>query len=236
MSGRSILSRYHPGKYTDEQFSIDKRIFKYAVFASFALVSLIWLIKLFELEYGYDFSDWGVVPLTFKGLKGVVISPLIHKDINHLIANSFPLIILSFSLFFFYRKYAYPIFVLIYLFTGLLVWFGGREATHIGASGVIYGLAAFLFVSGVISYNTRLLTISLIVTLLYGSMIWGILPLKAEVSWESHLWGGISGAVLAFLFRNSAPGNQTEEVNAEEEDNNGPEYWNVEDEDKTTTD
>jgi len=78
---------------------------------------------------------------------------------------------------------------------------GGREAYHIGASGIVYGLAAFHFVSGVIRNDLRLLTISAVVVFLYGGMIWGMFPIKPEISWESHLWGGISGILLAFYYR-----------------------------------
>ena len=89
---------------------------------------------------------------------------------------------------------------------------------HIGASGLIYGLAAFLFTSGIISLNVRLLTISLIVALVYGGMFWGIFPFKPEISWESHLWGGISGLGLAFFYRNSVPVDHMEEEVEEDEE------------------
>ena len=205
MPGRSLLSRYHPGSYSEEQFLLEKRIFGHSIFVSGAWVVVLWLAKLFELEFEFDFSIFGILPRELIGLRGIIFSPLIHANIEHLGANSLPLFVLSFSLFFFYRKSAYAIFTLIYLFAGVFVWIGGREALHIGASGVIYGLAAFLFLSGVISHNIRLLTISLIVTFLYGSMFWGIFPLKPEISWESHLWGGLSGFMLAWLYRKSAP-------------------------------
>ena len=205
MSGRSLLSRYHPGSYSEEQFQIEKRILGHSVFVSTLLVIVLWLVKLFEIEFGFDFSIFGILPRELTGLRGIVFSPLIHSNIEHLAANSLPLLVLNFSLFFFYRKSSYAIFLLTYLFSGVFVWIGGREALHIGASGIIYGLAAFLFLSGVISHNIRLLTISLIVIFLYGSMFWGIFPLKPEISWESHLWGGLSGFVLAWLYRKSAP-------------------------------
>jgi membrane associated rhomboid family serine protease len=91
---------------------------------------------------------------------------------------------------------------------------------HIGVSGIIYGLAAFLFLSGIISHNIRLLTISLIVALIYGGMFWGIFPIKPEISWESHLWGGVSGFGLALLFRKSAPAEQLFEEDPETDEDN----------------
>jgi len=215
----SILSRYHPVKDSEEQSAIEKRIAWYSFVITFAFVVGLWLIKLVEYEYSLDFSGWGIYPREIDGLWGILFSPLIHGNFAHLAANTIPMFVLMFSLFFFYRKSSALIFVLIYLSTGLFVWLGGREAWHIGASGLIYGLAAFLFLSGVLSSNVRLLTISLVVALLYGGLIWGIFPIKPEISWESHLWGALSGLALAVLFRKSAPSKpeeQEEEDDAEE--------------------
>lgn len=200
-----LLSRYYSGGYSEEQYNLEKRIVRHSLFVSGLFVVVLWLVKLFEIEFNLDFSNLGVLPLSVKGLRGILFSPLIHANFDHLIANTLPIFILTFSLFFFYRKSSYTIFILIYLLSGLFVWLGGREALHIGVSGVIYGLAAFLFLSGIISFNIRLLTISLVVSLVYGGMFWGIFPIKPEISWESHLWGGISGFGLAIFFRKSIP-------------------------------
>jgi len=213
-----LLSRYNPANYSEEQYDTDKRIVRHALFVSGLFVVVLWLVKLFETEYGLDFSNWGILPLESKGLRGIIFSPLIHSNFEHLAANTLPLFILTFSLFFFYRKSSYTIFILIYLLSGFFVWLDGREALHIGASGIIYGLAAFLFLSGILSYNVRLLTISLIVALVYGYMFWGIFPLKPEISWESHLWGGVSGFGLALLFRKSVPADLIDEEDGEDEE------------------
>ena len=230
-----LLSRYRSGNYSEEQYNLEKRIVRHSLFISGSFVVVLWLIKLFEFEFDLDFSAWGVLPHDIKGLRGIIFSPLIHASFNHLIANTLPLLILSFSLFFFYRKSSYTIFGLIYLFSGIFVWLVGREALHIGASGLIYGLAAFLFTSGVISYNIRLLTIALIVALVYGGMFWGIFPFKPEISWESHLWGGISGLGLAFFFRKPIPVDYPEEEVEEDEEieYSIPENENEQEEDST---
>jgi membrane associated rhomboid family serine protease len=214
-----LLSRYYSGGYSEEQYNLEKRIVRHSLFVSGSFVVVLWLVKLFEVEFDLDFSTWGILPLSVKGLRGILFSPLIHANFDHLIANTLPAFILTFSLFFFYRKSSYTIFILIYLLSGVFVWLGGREALHIGASGVIYGLAAFLFLSGIISFNIRLLTISMIVSLVYGGMFWGIFPIKPEISWESHLWGGISGFVLAIFFRKSIPYDHIE-IEDEEIDEN----------------
>jgi len=219
-----LLSRYHPGGYSEEQYTIEKRIVKHSLFIPAMIVAVMWFVKLFEFEFQLDFSTWGILPHAFKGLRGIIFSPVIHASFEHLSANTIPLFILTFSLFFFYRKSAYTIFVLIYLLSGLFVWLGGREALHIGVSGVIYGLAAFLFLSGIISFNIRLLTISLVVSLIYGGLFWGIFPAKPEISWESHLWGGVSGLGLAWFFRHSAPVELAEDETEEDEDHDDINY------------
>jgi membrane associated rhomboid family serine protease len=213
-----LLSRYYPGNYSDDQFQLEKRIFRHSLFVCCSLVVILWLVKFFEIEFQLDFSTWGILPLSAKGLRGILCAPLIHSNFEHLIANTLPILILTFSLFFFYRKFSYIIFILIYLLSGLFVWMVGRDSWHIGASGVIYGLAGFLFMSGIISFNIRLLTISMIVALVYGGLFWGIFPIKPEISWESHLWGGISGIGLAFLFRKSAPLEPADEEDEEIDD------------------
>lgn len=214
-----LLSRYYPGNYSEEQYILEKRIVRHSLFVSGSMVIVLWLVKLFEFEFQLDFSTWGVLPLDVRGLRGILFSPLIHANFEHLIANTLPLFVLVFSLFFFYRKSSYTIFVLIYLLSGVFVWLGGREALHIGASGVIYGLAAFLFLSGIISFNIRLLTISMIVSLIYGGMFWGIFPIKPDISWESHLWGGISGLGLALYYRKSIPTDHSDEEDEEIDEN-----------------
>jgi len=230
----ALLSRYDPGNYSEEQYQLEKRIVRHSLFISGSFVVILWLVKLFEYEFQLDFSPWGILPLTLKGSWGIVCSPLIHANFEHLAANSIPLFILAFSLFFFYRNSSYFIFLLIYLFSGFFVWLFGRDAIHIGASGVIYGLAAFLFMSGIVSFNVRLLTVSLIVALIYGGMFWGIFPIKPGISWESHLWGGISGFGLALLFRKSAPPNNRDQE--EEEDNDWEEADQVNPENESSED
>jgi membrane associated rhomboid family serine protease len=168
-------------------------------------VFVIWAIKLIEISSGMSFAFFGIYPLKAQGLIGIITAPLIHKDFNHLISNTIPFLIFSVGVFYFYRPLGYKIFFLTWLMTGIWVWCGAREAYHIGASGIVYGLASFLFFSGIIRRSVELASISLIVVFLYGSMIWGIFPFVPEISWESHLSGGVAGFILAFIYRKEGP-------------------------------
>ena len=178
---------------------------------------IIWLVKFFELAMEIDFVHAGVMPRTPGGLKGILFSPLIHSDWKHLFDNSIPLFLLSFALFYFYRGIAFTVYFYIYFISGMLLWIIGREAFHIGASGIIYGLAAFLFLSGLIRRITHLMAISLLVVFLYGSLIWGLLPYDYKVSWEGHLCGAVVGFALALLYRDRGPEREKPSWELEEE-------------------
>lgn len=184
--------------------NFEKKKFLISLFFPFLFIGSIWIVKTSELILNEDFSSFGLYPLKIKGIIGIFTSPFIHGNMDHLIANSIPLLVLGTALFYFYAKVSYKVFFLIYIMTGIWVWFGGRPSYHIGASGIVYGLAGFIFTSGVILKNIRLLAISLLVVFLYGSMIWGVLPMDPKISWESHLLGLIAGIILAIYYRNDS--------------------------------
>lgn len=185
-------------------------------------IFFMWLVKIIELLFEIDLSRFGIYPLTAKGLSGILLSPFIHADFTHLFNNSIPLFLLSIALFYFYSEVALKVFIWTYFLTGLLVWFAGREAWHIGASGLVYGLASFLFFSGIIRRYFRLIALSLLIVFLYGSMVWGLFPgVYKNVSWESHMLGFFSGVLLAVLFRNQGPQKPVYEWMEEEEEESG---------------
>lgn len=199
----------------------EKKRFVYSlVFPAFFLL-LLWAVKLVEISMELSFVEGGVYPRRWSGLIGILFSPLIHGDWKHLLDNSMPVLLLSLALFYFYRDIAYKIWGLIYLLGGIMLWGVGREAYHIGASGLIYGLAAFLFLSGFIRRVRSLTAISLLVVFWYGSMIWGLLPFDYEVSFEAHITGAISGVILAIIYRDEGPEPERPVLEDEEEDLNG---------------
>jgi membrane associated rhomboid family serine protease len=169
------------------------------------LVVFIWLVYWFEVENGYNFNSFGIYPRNLSGLKGILFSPFIHGDIKHLYHNSAPLFVLVFSLFYFYRSIAWKVLLYGALLTGIFTWIIGRKSFHIGASGIIYLLFSFIFLSGVIRKNYRLVAVSLMVIFLYGSMVWYVLPVKKSVSWEGHLSGFVIGIFFAVFYRNMGP-------------------------------
>ena len=168
-------------------------------------VLALWVVYWFEVRNGYNFNTYGILPRNILGLRGIIFSPFIHGDIKHLYHNSAPLFVLLFSLLYFYRSIAWKVFLYGTLCTGLMTWLIARKSYHIGASGIIYFLFSFIFFSGIIRKNYRLVAVSLMVIFLYGSMVWYVLPVKESVSWEGHLSGFISGLLMAFIYRETGP-------------------------------
>lgn len=166
------------------------------------MLFLMWLIFFVELNFGINLSVFGILPREAFGLLGVLFAPLLHDSVLHLVSNTLPLLFLGTTLYYFYGKIARKVFLMSYFLTGALVWLFGRPTFHIGASGLIYGIASFLFFSGIVRGEFKSLIISLAVVLTYGGLVWGVLPSVPGVSWESHLFGALVGGVAAFVYRN----------------------------------
>ena len=195
----------------------EKKRFIYSIVFPGLFLMILWAVKFYEFSMEVSFVESGVYPRKFSGLKGILLSPLIHGNWKHLLNNSMPVLLLSIALFYFYRDIAYKIWILIYFIGGILLWGVGRQAYHIGASGLIYGLAAFLFLSGVIRKVRSLMAISLLVVFWYGSMVWGLLPFDFEVSFEAHITGVIAGVILAIMYRDQGPEPEKSSLDEEEE-------------------
>lgn len=159
---------------------------------------VIWAIKGLEISLDTSFHSLGIYPAKWNGLIGILSAPLIHGSLEHITSNSLPLLVLSTAMFFFYRKIAYETISIIYLVSGIWVWIFAVPGYHIGASGLIYGMAFFLFFSGVFRKKRELIAVALLVVILYGSIIWGLLPYDPKISWQTHLFGAIIGTILSF--------------------------------------
>ncbi len=194
---------------------------------AFRLSTLLYpaaMVVLMVLGFIMQHAGWfqgcygAIIPLSPYGLKGVLFSPFLHGGFEHLFGNAVPIFVLMALLFHFYHFQAKKIFFLGWILTGLLVWLLPPldiltgEFTHvciIGASGIVYVLAFFLFFSGIFRWDMRFLTVSLVVALYYGGLIWGVFPEElfshlsepSRISWQSHLAGAVIGIILAFVFR-----------------------------------
>ena len=195
-------------------------ISKKALLYPFLMLATMWFGYLLQVNGFFDSCFGAIIPLLPEGLLGIITSPLLHGSIDHIVSNSIPIAVLMFFLYQFYPIVANKVFVIGWLATGFLLWVlppidvftGNYQYTcTIGASGVVYLLAFFLFFSGVFRWNMKLLTISLLVVLYYGSLVWGMFPEElfssmqepSKISWQAHLAGAVVGSVLAFSFKKS---------------------------------
>jgi len=190
-------------------------------------VGLLWIVNFLQFIFNLDFIRFGLYPRAYSGLLGIITSPLIHSSFSHLFSNSIPLLFLGAITFYFYRPIAFSVFFWVYLMSGIWLWAAGRDAYHVGASGLVYGFVTFLFFSGIFRKERSLLVLSMLVTFLYGSLVWGIFPIQPQISWESHLLGSLAGIITAYYFRKEGPQAKKIEWN-EEEDDNGE--WRIEQE------
>jgi membrane associated rhomboid family serine protease len=164
-------------------------------------VLLMWMVFWAEIRFNLDFNFLGINPRKVTGLPGIVLGPFIHSNLKHLFNNSIPLLVLSTALFYFYRNLRWKVLIYGLLLGGLITWLIGRPAVHIGASGVVYMLAAFLFFKGIFSKQYQLTALSLVVVFLYGGLLWYLLPIDPKISWEGHTAGFVVGLAFAFFFK-----------------------------------
>ncbi len=142
---KHLLVGYSMGKETHHHsFQFNNRVIIYPIL----FVLLMWLVFWFELRFSFNFTKYGVLPRELSGLRGILFSPFIHSNLSHLWHNSIPTLVLLAGLIYFYQPVALKVFLFLIIFSGLGTWIVGREAYHIGASGIVYGLASFLFFKG----------------------------------------------------------------------------------------
>ncbi len=186
--------RYTHGKKAQANFRL-------ALKFAFLLLVVLWLVFVLDGLLGLKLNRFGLRPGSVLGLIGVVTAPLLHGNLSHIFSNSMSLIISMTAILYLYPNSSARVIPMIWLGSGLLAWLIGRPSLHLGASGFIYGLLAYVFFSGILRRDMRSVSVSLLLGFLYGSMIWGVLPIRPHMSWELHLSGGIIGVLLAFLYR-----------------------------------
>jgi len=167
------------------------------------MVFFMWLVFVIEMKFGINLSIFGILPRESIGLLGILFAPVLHSSLLHLVSNTLPLLFLGITLYYFYGNIARKAFFASYFITGALVWLFARTSFHIGASGLIYGMASFLFFSGLVRAEFRSLLISIVVLATYGGLVWGVLPSLPGISWEMHLAGTLVGGLTAYAYRNT---------------------------------
>lgn len=165
-----------------------------------AAVCLLFLAHLLNYLFGMRFLQFGIIPRTAQGLWGILFSPFLHGNAAHLLANCSALLALLFFLFANKKYRAEEVLLWVWFLSGLGTWLIGRPAPHVGASGIIYGLIAYLFFAGFWMKGWKPVLVALVILLLYGGAIYGVIPGEQRMSWEGHLSGALAGLGLAWAF------------------------------------
>ena len=186
----------------DKEFKFTNSVIALPLF----FVVFLWFIFWLEIRFDFDFVQHGIYPRSFSGLQGVIFSPFIHADLEHLYNNSLPLLVLLAALQFFYPRQSFQVITYGIFLSGMITWSIGRENYHIGASGLIYVLFSFIFFKGIQTKHIRLIALSLAVIVVYGGMVWYIFPTpdmlgEKSISWEGHLAGLVTGFVFSFIYQ-----------------------------------
>lgn len=187
----------------DPQFTNSKKAqknFLLALQMALSVAAVLWFVLITDQYLDLNLGRFGLRPRDIQGLLGIITAPLLHSGVEHLFSNTAPLIVSLTTILYLYPNSSIRALPMIWIGSGLLAWLIGRPNMHIGASGFIYGVLAYVFVSGMMRRDLRSIAVSLMVWFLYGSMVWGVLPIRPRMSWELHLSGAILGVVMALLY------------------------------------
>ncbi|MDU0355172.1 rhomboid family intramembrane serine protease [Paraglaciecola aquimarina] len=189
------------------------------IFGSLAFIALLWCIKSAEILFHLKLSTFGVVPLSYPGLLGIITAPFIHGSLEHIFNNTLPILIMGSVLYYGYPKSWKKVLALTWILSGIGVWLFARNANHIGASGIIHGVFFFLLVVSIFRRDKSSVAIMMITFLLYGGMTMSIFPREESISFEYHLFGALAGIISAFLWKNLDPKPAVKKYDWEHDDN-----------------
>ncbi|BDF93554.1 MULTISPECIES: rhomboid family intramembrane serine protease [unclassified Pseudoalteromonas] len=167
-------------------------------FTIIGIILLCALLQVINSLPGINLNGLGIFPRNLNGLSGIFFAPFLHGGWAHLISNLIPFAVLGWLV----CQYSVKRFWLVFIFTalagGLLVWLFGRANIHVGLSGVLYGLWGFLICYGIMHRSFKAIAISVVVVFLYSGLIWGVLPQRPHVSFESHFFGALAGIIIGY--------------------------------------
>jgi membrane associated rhomboid family serine protease len=165
-----------------------------------SLVGIMWAIEILDLFLHGALNQFGIIPRSDIGLRGIILSPFLHGSVQHLFANTIPFVALGWLVMLRRTSDFWTVSLIVVVISGLGTWMlGSPGSVHIGASGVVFGYLGFLLARAVFERSLSAVFLAIVAGSLYGSLIWGISPFQRGISWEGHLCGLIGGGVAAWL-------------------------------------
>jgi len=174
-------------------------------------IAVLWIIELINVFSGRALNQFGLLPRSVEHLYGVVTFPILHQNVWHLIGNSLPLAVLAFLVH--QTKHLFASTVIIILVSGVTVWFIGRDAYHIGASGLVLGYWGFLIAHGIRHRSFKTIALSVITVIFYGGLVFSLLDFRYFISFEGHIAGFLSGLLAAWMLPDKSNSTKYTDVN-----------------------
>jgi membrane associated rhomboid family serine protease len=176
-----------------------------------SFVLLLYLIEILNTLLLHSLNrTFGLRPRSVDGLLDILTFPLLHASLAHLVSNTLPLITFGFLVFLSGKRVFLTALAASWLGSGVVVWLIGGFHVTVGASGLVFGLFAFLLVRGFVNHNWWQIVLSVVLFMVYGGILFGMLPTVASyVSWQAHLGGAIGGVVAALLLNTRGAGLRT---------------------------
>ena len=160
-------------------------------------VVLLWAVEAVNSLTGHQLNEWGILPRTLTGLRGIPFSPFLHGNVSHLLVNTLPFLVLGGLVALQGRRAFLGVSLVVIVCGGIALWLFGRTAYHIGASGLIFGYFGYLVARAWYERSIGSILIALVTLFFYGGLMWGVLPTNAFISWEGHLCGLLAGILAA---------------------------------------
>ena len=163
------------------------------------LLTVIWAVEALNIITGHGLTNWGILPRSVSGLVGIPLAPFIHAGLWHTISNTVPIFILGGLMLSIGEKRFWRMTAMIILISGALVWLFARSSYHVGASGLVLGYFGALLARAYFERSFITIAIAIVTVALYGGLLWGLLPLRSYISYESHIFGLLAGIAAAWL-------------------------------------
>ena len=165
------------------------------------LLIIIWMVEVLNIITGRSLITYGILPRSIDGLFGIILHPLIHGSLQHIMSNSIPLIVLGFIVALEGRSNFFKVTLFIVIIGGILLWLFGRNSIHVGASLLIFGYFGYIIINAFHKKTASTVFAALITIFLYGGLIFGLIPVNSHISWEGHLFGLVAGIIAARFFK-----------------------------------
>ena len=180
--------------------NLRRRLLRQAIVLG-AFVAGLWLLEIIDALFLRGALDgFGIAPRSLTSLPAVLVAPFLHAGFGHLMANTIPFVVLGWMVMWRRTSDLFVVFLASAVASGLGVWlFGGAHTLHLGLSGVIFGFLGFLLARGYYERSAGAIAVALSAFLLYGGILWGVLPLQQGVSWQGHLFGFVGGVATAYV-------------------------------------